>query len=361
MPYVAGKPVETVKKELGLKRVIKLASNENPLGPSKLALKAIKKSLKNIYFYPDSNSSELKAAVAKKFGVSTNNVLVGSGSDELIELIAKAFFLPDDEIIASRHAFIRYQMAGTLMGSKVISVKMDGYKHDLAAMLEKVTGKTKAIFIANPNNPTGTYNSKTEVEALLKGIKAKNTAFLPLVVFDEAYYEYARANKDYPETLKYLSEYPNLIILRTFSKIFGLAGLRVGYGFASEQITDYIERIRPPFNINILAQEAAVACINDELQIKKSTALVREQKNYLYKELEKMGIEFVPSAANFILFNVSPMTGNDVFGKLLKKGVIVRAMDEYELPGYVRVSIGLKEENRMFIKALKEVIKEKTT
>jgi histidinol-phosphate aminotransferase len=356
VPYAAGKPIEMVKRELGLKKVIKLASNENPLGPSKLALNALKKTLGKAFFYPDSDSFELKAALAKRFSVAPKNIVLGCGSDELIEMVGRAFFLPKDEIIASEHAFTRYQMSGKLMGSKVISVKMAGYKHDLDAMLKKVTTRTKAIFIANPNNPTGTYNTKNEVTGFLKGLKRKAPGRLPIVIMDEAYYEYARASKDYPETLKLLGLYPNLLILRTFSKIFGLAGLRIGYGFASEQLAGYIERVRPPFNINLLAQAAATACINDAAQVKRSLALVKQEKKYLYGELNELGFEFVPSAANFILVNVSPMKSSEVFQKLLKQGVIVRAMDEYNLPYHVRVSIGLKEENRCFIRALRKLV-----
>jgi len=353
-PYIAGKPVETIKRELGLKKVVKLASNENPLGPSRKALAAIRKASGLLYYYPDSNSWLLRQALAKKFKLRPENVLFGCGSDELIELMARLFFKPEDEIVISEHAFIRYKMAGDLMGSKVVTVPMKNYTHDLEAMARAVTPRTKAIFIANPNNPTGTYNSAREVERLLSRLYARPGA-LPLVIFDEAYYEYARTQKDYPETISYLSRYPNLVILRTFSKIYALAGLRVGYGFASPEVVDYIDRIRPPFNVNTPAQVGAVASLEDNAQVKKGVKLVEEQKKLLYRELEKMGVPFIPSATNFILVDVGPRRGQEMFRQMLRKGVIVRAMDEYNFPSHIRVTIGLPEENKLFLKALKEL------
>jgi histidinol-phosphate aminotransferase len=357
MPYIGGKPVETIKRELGLQNVIKLASNENPLGPSKAAIKAMEKVLSKAYFYPDSNSWELKQAIAKKFGLKDDNVILGCGSDEIIELLAKAFLNPGDEIVVSEHAFIRYKMAGDLMQAKVVSVPMDGLKHNLKLMAQAVTPKTKAIFIANPNNPTGTYNTKKELEQLLDSIAIRPDGTAPLVVIDEAYYEYAKDLNDYPQTIGYLNDYKNLVILRTFSKVYGLAGVRVGYGFSSCEIVGYIERIRPPFNINAVAQEGALASLGDDKQVKKSIELVNAQKKYVYNELNKMKLVFIPSAANFVLINVKPFSGLEAFNKLLKMGVIVRAMDEYDLKDYIRVSIGLVDENKLFIKALKKLFK----
>jgi histidinol-phosphate aminotransferase len=354
--YVAGRPVETIKRELGLRKVYKLASNENPLGPSKLAKAAVRKAAEKIFFYPDSSCWELRKAISKKFKVSPANVMVGCGSDEIIEILGRMFFNPGDEIVVSEHVFIRYKMSGKLMGAKVAEVPMDGFQHDLKAMLAAVTQKTKAVFVANPNNPTGTYNTKDEVEAFLKGIDSKFGENPPIVVFDEAYYEFAREEKGYPESIEYLARYPNLVILRTFSKIYGLAGLRVGYGFANEAVADYFDRVRPPFNVNLVAQAAAVASLADASQVKKSVNLVKQGKRYLYAELRKLDIPYVETAGNFVLVGVEPLKGDDVFKRLLKKGLIVRAMDEYDFPFHVRVSIGLPEENRLFIKALKEVM-----
>jgi histidinol-phosphate aminotransferase len=359
-PYVAGKPVETIKRELGLKKVVKLASNENPLGPSKKALAAMKKALTNVFYYPDSNSFEMKQAIAKKFKVKPENIIVGAGSDEIIELLGKLFFCPEDEVIISDHAFVRYQMSGKLMNSKVISIPMKNYKHDLEAMAEAVNVNTKAIFVCNPNNPTGTYNTKAEFEDMLNTLAAKQLNYMPLLIMDEAYYEYARVEKDYPETLKYFDKYPNLVILRTFSKIYALAGLRAGYGFAAKEVVDYMDRIRPPFNLNSIAQAAAVASLADTAQVTKGVALVKNEKKRLCVELKKLGISYIPSAANFILMEISPFTGKEVFLNLLKMGVIVRAMNEYGFPNFVRVSIGLPAENRMFINAVKKLLKGKT-
>ncbi len=356
-PYVAGKPVETIKRELGLKEVVKLASNENPLGPSKMAVKAIKENLKNIYFYPDSNAYELKQALAERYRLPTGKIFTGAGGDEIIELLAKLFFNPEDEIVMSRHSFIRYGMAAQLMGSKAVVVPMKGgLKHNLEAMGMACTKETKAVFITSPNNPTGTYNTKAELEEFLRKLPENKFGVKPLVILDEAYFEYAQYEQDYPDGLDYLEKNPNLIIFRTFSKIYGLAGLRVGYGFADECVVDYIERTRPPFNVNLLAQVAATASIKDEKQVKKGQKLMKKEKKYLYKELKKLDIDYIPSAANFILIDTHPSTGKDMFNALLKEGVITRSMDEYDLASWLRVTIGLHKENKMFIKKLKKVL-----
>lgn len=357
-PYVAGKPIETLKREMGLRSIIKLASNENPLGPSKKAVKAIKDNAGKVYFYPDSNAYELKKALSQRYRVPTGNIFTGAGGDEIIELIAKLFFNPEDEIVISRHAFIRYGMAAQLMGSKAVIVEMKkGFTHDLEAMAKACTKKTKAVFITNPNNPTGTYNTKAELSKFLKNLPLNKKGVKPLVILDEAYYEYAALNKDYPSGLDFLKNNPNLIVFRTFSKIYALAGLRVGYGFACEGIVDYIERTRPPFNVNLLAQAAGVASIKDKMQVKKGQALIKKEKAYLYKEFKKLNIKYVESAANFVLFNSSPFMGKDLFALMLKEGVITRSMGEYQLDDWVRVTVGLHKENQLFIKKLKKVMK----
>ncbi|MCL2144148.1 MAG: histidinol-phosphate transaminase [Endomicrobia bacterium] len=357
-PYVAGKPVETIKRELGLKTVVKLASNENPLGPSKKAVQAIKDNLNAIFFYPDSNSYELKKALSQRYRLPTGNIFTAAGGDEIIELAAKLFFDREDEIVISKHAFIRYGMAAQLMGSKAVVVPMkNGFIHDLKAMAKACTKKTKAVFVTNPNNPTGTYNTKKELSGFLKALPLNKYGVKPLVILDEAYFEYASLNRDYPDGLDFLKNNPNLIVFRTFSKIYGLAGLRVGYGFANECIVDYIERIRPPFNVNILAQAAAVASLQDKKQVKKGQKLMKKEKEYMYKEFEKLGVKYIKSAANFILFNVSPLKGKEFFPLMLKEGVITRAMGEYDLPDWVRVTVGLHKENEMFVKKLKKIIR----
>ena len=358
-PYVAGKPVETLKRELGLKNIVKLASNENPLGPSKKAIKAIKDNLSKVFFYPDSNAYELKKALSERYRLSAGNIFTGAGGDEIIELLAKLFFNPEDEIVISKHAFIRYGMAAQLMGSKAVIVPMkDGFTHDLPAMAKACSENTKAVFITNPNNPTGTYNSKQELAEFLKELPVNKFGVKPLVILDEAYFEYASVNKDYPDGLDFLKDNPNLVVFRTFSKVYGLAGLRVGYGFADECIVDYIERTRPPFNVNLLAQAAAVASLKDKTQVQKGRQAVKKGKAYLYKEFKKLGVKYVESAANFILFNVSPLKGKEFFPLMLKEGVITRAMDEYQLYDWVRVTVGLPKENEMFIKKLKKIMKD---
>lgn len=356
-PYRAGKPIETVKRELGLKRVIKMASNENPLGACPGAVAAIRNSAARSLYYPDANSWMLKQALAKKYAVDPGIIMVGAGSDELIELIGKAFFNKGENIVISQRSFIRYAMAAKLMECSVTAVPMkDGFTHDLEAMARAVTAKTKAVFITNPNNPTGTYNTAEECAVFLKTMERRFPSRPPLVVMDEAYYEYARVNPDYPDTLPLLKRYPNLVILRTFSKIYALAGLRVGYGFAASGIVDYIDRIRPPFNINIPAQEAAVASLSDKNQVARSVAMVEQGKLAICSELDRLGMPFVPSAANFVLMDVSPLRGADAFAKILKHGVIVRAMDEYQLPHHIRVTIGTPAQNKLFLAALKKVM-----
>ncbi|MCL1971742.1 MAG: histidinol-phosphate transaminase [Endomicrobia bacterium] len=357
-PYIAGKPVETIKRELGLKKVVKLASNENPLGPSKKAIRAIKDNLNKIFFYPDSNSYELKKALSERYRFPTGNIFTAAGGDEIIELLAKLFFNREDEIVISKHAFIRYGMAVQLMGSKAVVVPMkNGFTHDLKAMAKACTKKTKAVFITNPNNPTGTYNTKKEISEFLKALPMNKLGVKPLVIIDEAYFEYASTEKNYPDGLEFLKDNPNLIVFRTFSKIYGLAGLRVGYGFADTCVVDYIERMRPPFNVNIMAQVAATASLKDKEQVKKGQTLMKKEKAYMYKEFKKLGVKYVESAGNFILFNVSPLKGKEFFPLMLKEGVITRAMDEYQLYDWVRVTVGLHKENEMFIKKLKKIIK----
>jgi histidinol-phosphate aminotransferase len=356
-PYVAGKPVETIKRELKLKTVVKLASNENPLGPSKKAVEAIKNNLNKIFFYPDSNSYELKKALHERYRLPTGNIFTAAGGDEIIELVAKLFFNREDEIVISRHAFIRYGMAAQLMGSKAVIVEMKkGLAHDLKAMAKACTKNTKAVFVTNPNNPTGTYNTKKELADFLKALPLNKFGVKPLVILDEAYFEYASQEKNYPDGLTFLKNNPNLIVFRTFSKIYALAGLRVGYGFADECVVNYIERMRPPFNVNLLAQAAAAASIKDKEQVKKGQKLIKKEKEYMYKEFKKLGIEYIESAANFVLFKVSPLKGKEFFPLMLKEGVITRAMDEYQLCDWVRVTVGLHKENEMFIKKLKKVM-----
>jgi histidinol-phosphate aminotransferase len=348
-PYLPGKPIKEVERELGIKNIIKIASNENPFGPSDKVINAIKKGLNTLNRYPEGSGFYLKKALARKLRIKPENIILGNGTDEIIELLAKAFLNPEDNIVVSECAFIRYKMAGDLMGCKVIAVPMKNFTHDLMAMKKAINNKTKMVFIANPNNPTGTYVSKKELADFMRGMPAA-----VLVVFDEAYYEYVM-EKDYPQTLNYVKEGKSVIVMRTFSKIYSLAGLRIGFAVTKPEIIEYLELVRPPFNTNSLAQLAAEASLNDTARLNKCRNMVQEEKKILYRNLENMGITYILSAANFVLMKM-PINGRDVFKLLLKEGVIVRSMEEYKFPEYIRVTIGTKEENRKFIRALARVL-----
>lgn len=360
-PYLPGKPIAEVQRELGLKKIVKLASNENSLGCSPKAVEAIRKSASTSFRYPEGPGTLLRRALAKHLKVDASQITLGAGSDEIIEILAKTFFKPDDEVVVSDHAFIRYQMAADLMGAKAVVVPTREYAHDLAAMAEAVTPRTKAIFIANPNNPTGTYAGRAEVQKFFEILKAKARATdvntLPFVVFDEAYYEFARSLAgDYPESIDYFRKGLNVIVLRTFSKIYGLAGLRVGYGVAAKEIVDALDRVRPPFNVSNVAQAAAIAALGDAAHLKKSAKMVEAGLAYLGKELDALGLEYAPSVANFLLVKVAPRKGKEIFSAMLKTGVIVRAMDEYGYADHFRVTVGTAAENQFFIRNLKKVL-----
>lgn len=358
-PYLPGRSIESVKREHGFRRLVKLASNENPLGPSPRALRALGRVGKTLFRYPDGASTSLRRALAQQAGLPVSHLIAGAGSDELIELLGKTFLGPRDSIVVSEHAFIRYRMAGELMGSTVISVPMRHFSHDLAAMARAIRPNTKMLFIANPNNPTGTYNTQHELHGLLKSVAAwigRHKRSL-IVVVDEAYYEYARAlQKDYPHTVDLQRRYANLVILRTFSKAHALAGLRVGYGIAHPNITSALDRVRPPFNVSIVGQVAAEASLSDRAHIQRSVRLVQEERKKVVPILTGMGLPVVPSAGNFILIDVSPRRGSEVFEALLRRGVIVRSMDEYGFPHHIRVTYGLPAERQLFFRALREVM-----
>ncbi|MFH1379579.1 MAG: histidinol-phosphate transaminase [bacterium] len=350
-PYVPGKPIEELKRELKLKKTVKLASNENPLGPSGRAVTAMKKAASAVFLYPDGSSRELREALAKKHRVSVNQVILGSGTDEIIEIIGKTFFKQGDNIVVSKHAFIRYKMAGDLMQIKVKEVPMKNYTHDVERMRKAIDSKTVAVFIANPNNPTGTYIADKELLNFITHVPRR-----VLIVLDEAYFEYASIYADYPNGISlFLRGFSNIITLRTFSKIYSLAGARIGYGIGDRAVIDPMDRIRPPFNITRLSQAAAIASLRSNELVTQSLAMVSKGKQALYRELDKRLLPYVPSAGNFVLIKV-PGSGAAIFKKLLKKGVIIRAMDEYELPDFIRVTIGKPDEMRFFIRALDAVM-----
>lgn len=351
--YIPGLSLDQIRRQYGLRKVVKLASNENPLGPSPKGMAAYKKMTKMIFRYPDSRSVDLRRIMATRFRVDWQEVIIGAGSDEIIELLAKAYLTPQDEIIVSDSAFLQYRIAGELMGARIISVPLNNMKYDLRAMAAAATGKTKFVFIANPNNPTGTYNTHGEVDQFLSALP---THVVP--VFDEAYFEYAAVHEDYPSMIEDFFRRRPMVVLRTFSKAYGLAGLRVGFGLAPEPCIKMLDKVRPPFNVSVPAQAAAQAAFFDENFIKKSVRMNETEKSILASDLSAMGFNVIPSAANFLLFGVKPWTGHLLFERLLRKGVIARSVDEYGLPDYLRVTVGTPKENKIFMNALREVVKE---
>jgi histidinol-phosphate aminotransferase len=358
-PYLPGRSMESVRRERGLKRIIKLASNENPLGPSPKALAAIRRVGRKVLLYPDGASQSLRMALARHAGLKPEQVIVGAGSDELIELLGKTFLNPGDSIVVSDHAFIRYRMAGELMGAEVVSVPMRDLTHDLSAMAEAVRDNTKLLFIANPNNPTGTYNSTDELQEFLTRIEQLN-ARRPrplLIIIDEAYIDFAKVlAKDYPDTLPLLKRYPHLVILRTFSKAYALAGLRVGYGLADPAVIKALDRVRPPFNVSTVGQVAAEASLADPRQVRRAVNLVLAGRKLVLPVLSRLPLQVIPSIGNFVLIDLAPRRGGEIFELLMNRGIIVRSMDEYGFPHHIRVTFGLPEENKAFLKALKEVL-----
>ena len=332
-PYVPGKPIDEVRRELGLKSVIKLASNENPYPPSPKVLAAINLAAREINRYPDGGCFLLRRILARKFNIDDDQLIFGNGSDEIIVLAVKAFAAKGDEIIIARPSFLIYEIASTLSGARLHQVPLKDFRYDLEAMKARINAKTRIIFIGNPDNPSGTYITQRQAEDFLRAVP-KST----LVFFDEAYFEYVHT-KDYPDTLSLMKKYPNVMTARTFSKMYGLAGLRVGYGIASREIVDILNRLREPFNVNSMAQAAAVAVLGDEAYYRKIARDVEEQRQYLYQSFENLGVGYEESFTNFILIHVGG-DSSQVAGNLLKQGVIIRDMAAWGLKGYIRVSIG---------------------
>ena len=347
--YQPGRPIEEVARELGLPcdGIIKLASNENPLGPSPLALAAMKKAAKKVHLYPDGNSYYLKNKLAERLSVSTENIILGNGSNEIIEFVGHILINPNVDVIVSQYCFAIYPIVTKMFGGNVITVPAKNYGHDLKAMRNSITPKTRVIFVTNPNNPTGTMATKDELIELIETV-------LPsvLLVLDEAYIEFL----DNPlDTVSYVKNgKKNLLLLRTFSKIYGLAGLRIGYGICSKDIADSMEKVRQPFNINSVAQEAAMAALDDIKHIKKTRKNNSKGISYFEKEFKRLNLEYVPTYANFILAKVND--GQRVFNEMQKLGVITRPMGGYSLPEWIRITIGTPDENEICIKALEKVL-----
>ncbi len=353
-PYQGGKPISEVAREFGLDEasIVKLASNENPLGLPESAKAAMQKVLDELARYPDSNGFDLKSALTKKFGVPTDWLTLGNGSNDILELAARALVQPGESVVYAQYSFAVYPLATQAVGARAIVVPAMNFGHDLEAMAAAIAPDTKLIFIANPNNPTGTFIDGDQIAAFLKRVPSQ-----VVVVLDEAYTEYLPADKRY-DALAWVREYPNLIVSRTFSKAYGLAGLRVGFGIAQPALTDLLNRIRQPFNVNSLAQAAAVAALGDDAYLQRSAAVNTDGYAQLTAAFVQMGIEYVPSCGNFVLFRAGSDDGAGarVNLALLKKGIIVRPVGNYGLPQWLRVSIGLPQENAAFLDALKVVL-----
>ena len=346
--YQPGKPIEEVKRTLKLSSVIKLASNENALGPSPKAIAALRKATGALHRYPDATCGELRAKLAKKLRVDPASLIVGNGSDELIVLALRAFVDPGEEVVVAQPTFLIYELQARACGASVNVVPLRNYRYDLAAMKAAITPHTKLVFIANPDNPTGTYVSKRELEAFLGGLPAETIVFI-----DEAYYEFVDA-ADYPQTLRYVEDRP-IIVTRSFSKAYGLAGLRVGYGVAQPSLIAAMNAVREPFNVNSLAQAAAAAALDDRAFLTRTRRLVKEGRRYLTNALERLHLRYVPSVTNFLLIELGPRA-NEIARALLTRGVIVREMSGWKLSGCIRVTIGTMAENRRFVQALKSAL-----
>ncbi len=346
--YEPGKPIEDVARERGLRPedIIKMASNENPLGPSPKAIAAMQEAVKEVHIYPDGASYKLRNALADKFGLEMGNIIIGCGSNEIIEFIGHAFLQPGDNIITAKHAFVVYKLMAKVFGAETIEIEDPGYVHDLDAMAAAITPRTKKIFIANPNNPTGTLVTQEAIDRFMDKVPPH-----VVVVFDEAYYEFLDTP---PDTLKYVREGRNVVVLRTFSKIQGLAGTRVGYGIGNKELIDVLQRTRQPFNVNSVAQAGALAGLLDQEHQDKTKAITDEGRAYLQAEFAAMGLEYVPSFANFVLVKVGD--GNAVFKAMMDKGIILRAMASYKLPEWIRVSVGTMPQNERCIAELKAVL-----
>lgn len=353
-PYQGGKPIAEVAREFGLDeaKIIKLASNENPLGMPESAKQAMLKAVADIGRYPDANGFDLKAAITAKYGVPQEWITLGNGSNDILELAAHAFVQPQQSVIYAQYSFAVYALATQAVGARAIEVPAKNFGHDLSAMAKAITPDTRLIFVANPNNPTGTFIPADELEAFLKAVPQHI-----VVVLDEAYNEYLDATLQY-ESIAWVKKYPNLLVSRTMSKAYGLAGLRVGFGIAQPAVTDLLNRIRQPFNVNSLAQAAAIAALNDRDFLQKSAQLNAEGYRQLTQAFAAMDLEYVPSYGNFVLVKVGKddSAGARVNLALLKQGVIVRPVGNYGLPQWLRISIGLPQENAAFIEALKKAL-----
>lgn len=349
VPYVPGKPVEELQRELGLSEVIKLASNENPLGTGAKVTAAIQATLPELTRYPDGSGFSLKNALSQKWGIAAEQITLGNGSSEILELVMRTFVAPDHEVVFSQHAFALYPILTQAVGAQARVVPAKDFGHDLAAMLAAVTEKTRVVFIANPNNPTGTLLPQQDVEDFIAALPVS-----VLCVLDEAYYEFVDPSVR-TESLHWPQRYPNLIVTRTFSKAYGLAGLRIGYGVSAVEVADLLNRVRQPFNSNMLALAAAEAALGDAEYLADTLAVNKAGMLQLTAAFQALGLDWIPSSGNFVSVDLQ-QNALPIYEALLRKGVIVRPVANYEMPSHLRVSIGTERENQLFIDALREVL-----
>ena len=353
-PYLPGKPISELAREIGLDEssIIKLASNENPLGTSPLALEAMEKALNEVMRYPDGNGFELKNALSEKYVVNSDQIILGNGSNDVLELAARVFLKPGTSAVFSQHAFAVYPLVTQATGATGIVVPAKNYGHDIDAMLDAITPDTRIVFIANPNNPTGTFVPAPDVLRFLEHIPPD-----VLVILDEAYNEYL-PDTSRVDTIKWLDTFPNLLITRTFSKIYGMAGVRIGFGLAHAQLSGLMNRIRQPFNVNSIGLAGALAAINDSEFVKRSYALNQAGMLQITTGLRQLGLTYIPSYGNFLSFKVENSKTAAVYQYLLQRGIIVRPIGIYEMPEFLRVTVGLASENNKFLQLLESAIKE---
>jgi len=349
-PYQPGKPLRELEREYGIENAVKLASNENPLGPSPAAMLAVRQAVTELNRYPEGNAPDLKAALALHLGISKGQLVLGNGSNEILELLVRVFAGPGRSVVFSRYAFAVYPLLSLAVGATLIEVPDQQWGHDLQAMCAAITEDTRLVFIANPNNPTGTWLAASDLQQFLRAVPEH-----VIVVLDQAYIEYVQ-EPDYPECVDWLEEFPQLILTRTFSKVYGLAGLRLGYSLSSPQLADLLNRARQPFNTNHLAQVAATAALGDTEFVARSVELNQQQGQRVCVALAKRGIAYIPSVGNFVSFRMDE--AERVCEKLLQQGVIVRPMAGYKMSDYLRLTYGLPDENSRFLQALDQALAE---